>query len=92
MIYPLLRNYTQMIKEPTLFVPNKSPLCIDLCFKPRLVSESSVFPTPSQTCHHQIVFGKVNSIVSRPLPYMRELWHFKDASVDLIRQSIDLFD
>lgn len=87
-------SYTQLIHQPTNFEPNKSPSCIDLFFttQPNLVLESGVLPSPSKTCHHQIIFDKIKFEVFRPPPFKREVWHFKEARVDLIRLSIDRFD
>ena len=87
-------NYSQVINEPTNFEPQKTPSCIDLIFsnQPNLILESGVHPSLSSFCHHQIVFVKINFKLILPPVYKREVWHFKNARFDLIKQSIDRFD
>ena len=42
-----LSGYSQLVRDPTNFEPNRSPSCIDLIFAshPNLVSECSVHPS-----------------------------------------------
>ena len=89
-----LLGYTQVINEPTNFQPNGSPSCIDLIFtnQPNLILECGIHPTLSNTCHHQIVYAKISLKVYYPPSYNREIWHYKDAQVDLIQRSIANFD
>ena len=89
-----LLGYSQVINEPTNFQPNSSPSCIDLIFtnQPNLILESGVHPTLSSMCHHQIVYAKIYFKVYYPPSYNREIWHYKDAQVDLIQRSIENFD
>ena len=63
-----LLGYSQLINEPTNFEPNMSPSCIDLLFasQPNLVVESSVHPSLSNTCPHQIIFAKISFKVFLP--------------------------
>ena len=56
-------GYTQMINdEPTNFEPSKTPSCIDLIFStnPDIMLDRGVFPTLCSTCHHQMIYCKVN--------------------------------
>ena len=48
---------TQIISEPTHILPHSST-CIDLLFtnQPNMVSESGVFPSLHNNCHHQIIY------------------------------------
>ena len=87
-------NYSQLINEPTNFEPHKNPSCIDLIFttQPNLVLDSGVLPSLSETCHHQIIFTKINFQIFLPPPYRREIWHFKQAQTNCIRKSIERFD
>ena len=89
-----LLGYSQLIHEPTNFEPNKTPSCIDLIFasQPNLVSESGVQPSLYNTCHHQIIYAKINFQIKLPPPYKRKIWHYKNAEADLIRRSIESFN
>ena len=83
----------QIINEPTHILENSSS-CIDLIFtsQPNLSVESGTQPSLQPNCHHQIIYAKFNFKVLYPPPYTREVWHYKDSNVDLIRRSINEFD
>ena len=83
----------QIINEPTHILENSSS-CIDLIFtsQPNLSVESGTQPSLHPNCHHQIIYAKFNLEVLYPQPYTRELWHYQDSNVDLIRRSINEFD
>ena len=83
-----LLGYSQIIKDPTNFEPNKNPTCIDLIFtsQPNLVFESGVHPSLCRTCHHQIIYAKICFKVHSPPSYKREVWHYNRARVDLIKR------
>jgi hypothetical protein len=87
-------GYSQLISEPTNFEPNKRPSCIDLlfCDQPNLITESGVHSSLYNTCHHQIIFAKIDFRVYLPPPYKREIWEYHKANVDLIKRSIADFD
>ena len=89
-----LLGYSQLINEPTNFEPSKLPSCIDLLFtsQPNLISESGVHPSLCRTCHHQIIYTKINFKVHLPPPFKREIWHYNRAESELIRRSIKAFD
>ena len=82
----------QVIKEPTHILDTSSS-CIDLIFtsQPILIIESGVHSSLHPNCHHQIIFAKPNLEVVYPLPHVREVWHYKDANTELIRQAINEF-
>ena len=42
--------------------------------------------------HHQIIFAKFDLTIFYPLPYERNVWHYKQANIELTRQAIDNFD
>ena len=46
--------------------------------RPNLIIESGVYPSLHPNCHHQ--------------QYYRELWHYKDADIELIRRATDGFN
>ena len=48
--------------------------------------ESGVQSSLHQNCHHQLLVAKFNLRVVFPLPYEREVWHFKKANVGHIRK------
>ena len=79
----------QLINEPTHLLQNSSS-CIDLIFtsQPNIVVESDVWPSLQPNCHHQIIFTKFNLKIYYPPPYLREVWHYKEANSDLIKRAI----
>ena len=84
---------TQMISEPTHILPNSSS-CIDLifCNQTNMITNCGVIPSLHQNCHHQLTFANLDFNVCIPPPYMRHVWHYNKANVDLIRRAIDLFN
>ena len=83
----------QLIAEPTHIVPTSSS-CIDLLFtsQSNMVVNSGVFPSIHQSCHHQIVFAKVNLKIFYPPPYTRRIWDSSNANHEAINNAIDGFD
>ena len=83
----------QSINEPTHLLQSSSPR-IDLIFtsQPNLVVESGVHPSLHPNCHHQIIFAKFNLKIYYPPPYLREVWHYKEANADLIKRAINNFN
>ena len=87
-------GYTQLIKEPTHFQPNKLPSCIDLIFvsQPNLVVKSGVHPSLYKSCHHQIIYAEISFEVVLPPSYEREVWHYNRANSHLINRSIEMYN
>ena len=83
----------QVIKEPT-HILDTSPLCNDLIItsQPNLIIESGVYLSLHSYCYHQIIFAKFNLEIVYPPPYVREVWHYKDANIELIRREINEFN
>ena len=83
----------QIINEPTHILENSSS-CIGLIFtlQPNLSVESVTQPSLHPNCHHQIVYAVFNLEVIYPLTYTREVWHYQDSDVELIRRSLNGFD
>ena len=81
-----LSGFSQLVKEPTNLEPNKRPSCIDLIFSshPNLVSDSGVHPSLYPTCHHQIIYAKIDLKVYLPPTYDREVWSYNQAEVEHI--------
>ena len=83
----------QVINEPTHILENSSS-CFDLIFtsQPNLLAESGTQSSLHPNCHHQIIYTKFNLEVIYPPLYAREVWHYQDSHVGLIRRSINEFD
>ena len=83
----------QIINEPT-HISNTSSSCIDLIFtsQPNLITDSVVHSSLHPNCHHQIVFAKLNLHIVHPPPYLREIWHYREANTGLIRRPIKEFN
>ena len=83
----------QVIKEPT-HILETSPSSNDLIFtsKPNLIIESEVHLPLHSNYHHHITFAKFNLEVFYPPPYVREVWHYKDANTELFRRAINEFN
>ena len=75
----------QVIKEPTHLL-NTSSSSIDLIFTslPNLITDSGVHSSLHPNCHHEIAYAKFNLEIIYPPPYLREVWHYKDANIELI--------
>ena len=60
-------GYTQLIDKPTHFFSGGCS-CIDLifCNKPELISEYGIDHSLFQTCHHNLIFGKINAKIPVP--------------------------
>ena len=87
-----LRLY-QVIKEPTHILGTSSSSCIDFIFTSLLclVIDSGIHLSLHPNCHHQIVYDKFNLEITYP-PSLREVWHYKDTNIELIRRAISGFD
>ena len=71
-----------------------SSLCIDLIFTslPNLVIDSGVHSSLYLNRHHQLVYAKFNLKATYRHPYLQDVWHYKDANIELIRRAIDKFN
>ena len=83
----------QIINEPTPILEN-SALCNDLIFtsQPNLSVKSGTKSSLHPNCHHQLIYTKFNIEVIYPPLYAREVWHYQDSNVDVIRWSINEFE
>ena len=57
-----------------------------------MIIESGVHPSLNSNCYHQIIFAKFNLEIVYLPPYVREVWHYKDANTELIRRAINEFN
>ena len=82
----------QLINEPAHLLKNSSS-CIDLIFtsQPNIVVESGVHPSFHPNYHHQVLFAKFDLKSYNPPPYLRKVWHYKEANADLIERAINNF-
>ena len=65
---------------------------IHFCFPQlNLVIESRLHSSFYQKCHHQNIYNKLNLKIYYPPPYEREIWHYKNASIDLIQRTINYY-
>ena len=76
----------QLIQTPINLLQN-SAICIDLVF----TNESGVHGSLSSTCHHEIVFAKLNLMVQFPPPYERVFWDYCRADKASINRAINAF-
>ena len=83
-------NLSQIISEPTNFTPNKRPTCIDLIAtdQPNLVLDSGCRASLDSTCHHQIIYCKINFKIPPPPPIERRVWHYGKAKTRAIHRSM----
>ena len=84
-----------MITEPTHFMRDDcQPSCIDLIVtdQPNLVLDSGVRTSLDSTVKHEIIFCKINFKIPTLPKYVRKIWHFNRANIDLIRRAINEFE
>ena len=88
-----MTGYTQLIDKPTHFFSGGCS-CIDLifCNKPELISEYGTDHSLFQTCHYNLIFGKINAKIPVPPAYSREVWDYKNAYAEGIQKSISRFN
>ena len=60
--------------------------------QPNLVMNPGVHSSLHPNCHHQIIHAKFNLKIFYPPPYEQAVWHYQDASNDLIQRSISQFN
>ena len=68
---------------------NTSSSCIDLIFilTSSLITEFGIEKSlHTDSCHHSIVFGKMNLNVPLPRPYTREVWNYNKADKKISRK------
>ena len=88
-----LYGMKQLISDPTHILQHSSS-CIDLIFvnQPNLVVDSGIHPSLHLTCHHQIIFCKLNLKIENPPIYVCEVWDYGKAQTDLVNRTIDQFN
>ena len=88
-----LLNLSQIISQPTNFLPGIKPSCIDLIVtdQPNLVLDSKTRASLDSRCHHQIIYCKVNFKLPPPPPNERLIWHYNRANIAGIPKSMTNF-
>ena len=83
---------SQLISDPTHIFRNYSS-CIELIFpnQPNFVIDSGAHPSLHPSCHHQIIFSKLNFKIEYPLLYERLVWDYKNADSQSINKAIKIF-
>ena len=91
----VMSNYGlhKLIQEPT-HILNSFSSCIDLIFtsQPNLVLESGVYLSLHPSCHHQVVFAKIDLPILYLPHYEITVWFYEKANPELIRRAINEFD
>ena len=59
---------------------------------PELISEYCIDHSLFQTCHHNLIFGKINAKILVPPAYSRDAWDYKNENTEGIQQSISRFN
>ena len=82
-----------MINKTTHYI-NESSLCIDVIFSSNvnLTKNFLVERTLDETCHHNIIYRTLNFNILLDVPYLREIWDYKNANIECIQKSIYNFD
>ena len=82
-----------LINEPIHLLQNSSS-CIELIFtsQANIVVESGVHSSTGPSCRHQIVFTKFDLKIYYSPPYLRDVWHYKEANTVLIKQAVNYFN
>ena len=83
----------QLIDEPTN-LRNESMSCVDLIItdKPNMFAVCGVLPSLDKFCRHQVIFGNLKMSLPSPPPYKRTIWHYSEANVQSIRNSMNNVD
>ena len=89
----LTAGYSQIIDKPIHFTNNSSS-CIDLIFtsNPSILVDSGIEKSLSSSCHHDIIYGKINFRVPLPPPHFRTIWDYKNADTSSIQRAIENFN
>ena len=88
-----LVGYSYLTNEPTHFV-HKTSSCTDLMFSSdvNITWNCEIGKTIHQKCHHDIIYGALNSNVPFLAPCYRQTWGYKHANTENIQKAISMFD
>ena len=79
-------KYPQLIDQPTHIINNSSS-CIDLIFasNPNVICNLCIKLSLLDKCHHNLIFGELNFMISLPPTYKRQVWDYKKAEMQQIQ-------
>ena len=82
------------INWPASHITKESSSCIDLIFTsdPSVISASGVELSLYEKCHRNLIYGKINSNVLLPPPYICEVCDYNNAKVENVQQSVSIID
>ena len=82
-----------MINKST-HVTEESSSCIDLIFatSPNLIKETGVELSIFEKCHHNPIYDIIDFKVPLLPPYLREVWDYKNATVNQIQSPVSSID
>ena len=68
--------------------------CIDLifCTNKSAITNYGVDVSIFDKCHHNIIYGNINTRVPLPPTYVQEVWDYKKANIENIKKAISNFD
>ena len=68
--------------------------CIDFifCTNQSVISNHGVDVSIFDTCHHNIIYSKINILVALPPTYVREVCDYEKANIEHIKKAISNFD
>ena len=89
----LSSGYDQIIDKPNRVI-NNSMSCIDLifCTNQSAITNHGVDVSIFDKCHHNIIYGKINTRVPFPPTYVQEVWDYKKVNIENIKKAISNFD
>ena len=75
--YTTTAGYNQLINKPTHCI-NGSSSCTDLIFTSdrNLVTDFGADVILHKTCHHNLIFGKINFNIPLHPPFYRDIWDY----------------
>ena len=84
---------SQIIDKPTHFTNNLFS-CVDLIFTSNrsILVDSGIKKCLSSSCHHDIIYGKINFRVPLPPPHFKIVWDYKNANTISIQHAIENFN
>ena len=91
----LIHNFRlQSVDWSTYSIVNGSSSCINLIFTSNtsLVTDFGVNPRLYKTCHHNLIFGKINFNIPLLPPFYRGIWDYKRAIVEIAQKAITNFN
>ena len=85
--------YSQIIDKPTHFTSNPSS-SIDLIFRSNtsIIVDSGIEKSLCSSCHHDIIYGKINFRAPLFPTHFRIIWDYKNADASFIQRAIENFN